>query len=674
MVIPITPTPITGFPVGYINVPNITPFTYKDGLTYLSILEDLRRYIRDIVVPHSDASFKSLTEAVEQEITELVNAVNESLASQAEGVNNALTEQTEDVAQRISVLTNSVNDKISNVTTALEQQSAEVSAELAEQNALVVSRLAENIENVNAAIATIIDNTIEVSDPVITGVLRDNTSTGRRAVAEIASENAGTFGFASLGDSITAAGQNDPAEGRVISYASLISEYAGMKGFNPSVPGERQGDIATRYGVGIVFTVPGNAIPGNPNRFVVNLVSPDVSNFIGKINDGEQSHFIGTYEGVPVDVLYDKTNWTMGRLDGSSVAKPVKSSGGVFRTNSSRGVQNAILISFGGRNGSTPSLVSQTREMLKRMPEPRRALLVPPLYRTPGTGNPDQLAALVNEFTGVKFFDIRSYLAVRGMDDEGVPKTAQDQADINNNIVPASLFLDGIHPTAAGHRAIARRLLEELISLGWVSAASAYIPPRVVPLGPTVLNVARGGGATIASSTAMRTAQRFELLLHVNPEDDTMFSEPIARRHAIVDGSNVFSWAFQTLANGVLRGQTWPDENNWIGYDSAVPTWPAGWFTLRIVVDTTVRSASYYIGPDTSDFDSITNWAQIGTTITGAPSSLANKDVPLQLQLPGLWKRFVMKSGSTVLVDQRFTEPAASYPGWTFANAAVVPA
>lgn len=60
----------------------ITPFTYRDGLTYLEVLEDLRNSISDGIIPDVNSILGELVENINdsnsqyaQEIEELVNSI-----------------------------------------------------------------------------------------------------------------------------------------------------------------------------------------------------------------------------------------------------------------------------------------------------------------------------------------------------------------------------------------------------------------------------------------------------------------------------------------------------------------------------------------------------------------------------------------------------------------------
>lgn len=100
----ITPITVEGFPRYARPWNNITPFTYRDGLTYLEVLEGLRLWLKDTLVPHIDSEMVAIGEAWNDEVIALVSAVETALAEQAGIVN-------EQVAQWMST-TIANNDEI----------------------------------------------------------------------------------------------------------------------------------------------------------------------------------------------------------------------------------------------------------------------------------------------------------------------------------------------------------------------------------------------------------------------------------------------------------------------------------------------------------------------------------------------------------------------------------
>lgn len=74
MVLPITPINLPGYPTT-----QITPFTYRDGLTYLAKLELIARHIDDKVVPYIKESYAELSEATEVEVSRLITEFEQIL-------------------------------------------------------------------------------------------------------------------------------------------------------------------------------------------------------------------------------------------------------------------------------------------------------------------------------------------------------------------------------------------------------------------------------------------------------------------------------------------------------------------------------------------------------------------------------------------------------------------
>jgi len=82
-------------------LPNIAPFTYKDGETYLSTLENLRNYFNTTVVEFINTNFTSLSESFTTEVNTLIDQVEVRL-----------TEQNTDVTTQLADLTSYVNEQV----------------------------------------------------------------------------------------------------------------------------------------------------------------------------------------------------------------------------------------------------------------------------------------------------------------------------------------------------------------------------------------------------------------------------------------------------------------------------------------------------------------------------------------------------------------------------------
>jgi hypothetical protein len=144
------PTPLNLFPVAYRPYSNITPFTYRDGLTYLEVLEALRCYIRDVLVPHVDTEISELTSSWQENLDSLEANWETSTATLKTFVNDS-----------VSTLTTFVNDSIATDHTWTTDQIAAMQAE------------------VDAAVQEVVNSSIVLQDPVLSQILADPTKQSR---------------------------------------------------------------------------------------------------------------------------------------------------------------------------------------------------------------------------------------------------------------------------------------------------------------------------------------------------------------------------------------------------------------------------------------------------------------------------------------------------------------
>lgn len=124
------PTVIPPYVPEWGNVTNITPFTYRDGMTYLSRFERLVKYINRVVIPFVNKGSTDITDAFEAEVNRMIETVNEALA---------------------------------------------------EQDASVDQKIAELTAYVDAAIASVIDGSVEIQDPLVAQMIADPNSATRQA-------------------------------------------------------------------------------------------------------------------------------------------------------------------------------------------------------------------------------------------------------------------------------------------------------------------------------------------------------------------------------------------------------------------------------------------------------------------------------------------------------------
>lgn len=111
-------TVLGGSPFPYLPYSNITPFIVRDGSTYLSVLEELRSYIRDTLVPEVDKNIGDLSGDYADKAAALISAVNQALSAQATQVEGYLSDQDDDVAEQVRLLTEYVNGEVSKIINA----------------------------------------------------------------------------------------------------------------------------------------------------------------------------------------------------------------------------------------------------------------------------------------------------------------------------------------------------------------------------------------------------------------------------------------------------------------------------------------------------------------------------------------------------------------------------
>lgn len=120
-------------------VPQITPFTYRDGVTYLEKLTGLGNYIDRVIVPFINENFDKLSNDFKEQVNILIIEVNAAILEMEEHVNENLEQQNQQVDQKITDLTTYVN----------------------------------------AQVQSIINESIEVQDSVVAGILGNDTSDSR---------------------------------------------------------------------------------------------------------------------------------------------------------------------------------------------------------------------------------------------------------------------------------------------------------------------------------------------------------------------------------------------------------------------------------------------------------------------------------------------------------------
>ena len=242
-------TPMINFPP-FRPYTNITPFTVRDGATYLTVLEELRNWLNTTLVPHVDT-----------EVADLVIAWEDNANTLLANVITALNEQNDTVTAQL-------NAQNASILSQLNDQNAAITAQLAAQDANVTDQINTMTAYVDNAVQSIINSTIEVSDPVILGVLNANGNSTQKvrdlSNAELESAKGIANGVATLDGSAKLPETQVPDR---LSDDSLTENYAPrlavyVDAFNPDPTGVTSSDAAILAALAALGSSPGFLIFG----------------------------------------------------------------------------------------------------------------------------------------------------------------------------------------------------------------------------------------------------------------------------------------------------------------------------------------------------------------------------------------------------------------------------
>lgn len=99
--------PLGSYIAPFMPISNITPFTYRDGMTYLEVLECLREYLNDTLVAYINTNMNDLGEEFTTQVNALITTINAQLAAQDTNVADQLTAQNAAVQTAIDTVINS---------------------------------------------------------------------------------------------------------------------------------------------------------------------------------------------------------------------------------------------------------------------------------------------------------------------------------------------------------------------------------------------------------------------------------------------------------------------------------------------------------------------------------------------------------------------------------------
>lgn len=182
-------------------VAQITPFTYRDGLTYLEILEGQRRYINETVVPFVNENYSELADAFEAAVNTIYTEVNTAVAA-------ALAQNQEDVAAQLLAQSEAFTEQI-----ALIQTPA--------ANDPIIAAVINDTDSVTRVLLDTLYLTTGVSDDAIRDIVADTDSETRQLLDVLYG------GETPLDDSGIAALINDEDSDTRTALDTLYEEHSG---------------------------------------------------------------------------------------------------------------------------------------------------------------------------------------------------------------------------------------------------------------------------------------------------------------------------------------------------------------------------------------------------------------------------------------------------------------
>lgn len=105
----------------YKPVPQVTPFTYRDGITMIKKIELLQRYINRELVPFVNDNMEELGDAFETQVNALIEAVNAAIDMV---INDSIEVQDPVVAALVANAESATNDAIEELNAAIMNNAA----------------------------------------------------------------------------------------------------------------------------------------------------------------------------------------------------------------------------------------------------------------------------------------------------------------------------------------------------------------------------------------------------------------------------------------------------------------------------------------------------------------------------------------------------------------------
>lgn len=275
------------------------------------------------------------------------------------------------------------------------------------------------------------------------------------------------------GDSITQGGHGG---GAPLNWPAHLATLLGKPVINRGRSGTTGVEAAMRQGgFTPIVTIPGGVLPGTGATVPATLISPVEATdggLTGGATHGART-YDGMFDGVPAQLTENTDNsWTIKRTDG--IATDYRATPRTpFIID---GLDPAATrIFWPGRNDYPKNnVVANIDKMAKWTTDNGGRFLVLSILTRSGIGETDadnvEIRA-VNNTLQLKyprnFVNIRDWLVQYGVEAAGLSPTQADLDATAIGAIPPALMADSLHPNAAGRKAIAIYVYQQLVARNW---------------------------------------------------------------------------------------------------------------------------------------------------------------------------------------------------------------
>lgn len=185
---------------------NITPFTYRDGATYLEVLEGIRAYVNDTLVDFINTNFTELGDKFETEVNRMIDQVETQLSAQDANIAQEIADLTTYVDNAVqSIINESITVSDAVIYGVITDTNTTSRTELDTLYGVSDSKVNTIVTDVESLTRTSLDALYETSDAKVNTIFSDIDSTSRELLDSLYQSRvaANVKDFGAKGDSVT---------------------------------------------------------------------------------------------------------------------------------------------------------------------------------------------------------------------------------------------------------------------------------------------------------------------------------------------------------------------------------------------------------------------------------------------------------------------------------------